>query len=177
MYLPHKIYRVLEKNSSLLCIDLFIVDSVKQPKKLLAIKRAQEPGKGLWFQPGGRIYKNESISQAAIRKAKEELGVEIALVRPLGFYRSIFSKDHSGKGSLDSSAIVLLATLKSKEIVLDKTSTDFAWKNFEDPTLSQITFSLLCKFKLLLKNPSLNLTSLLKKEGLQSIVIFPFEIH
>jgi len=94
VYLPHKIYRVLEKNSSLLCIDLFIVDSVKQPKKLLAIKRAQEPGKGLWFQPGGRIYKNESISQAAIRKAKEELGVDVTLGPFIGTYRNFFMPGH-----------------------------------------------------------------------------------
>ena len=40
--------------------------------EILLVKRAKEPGKGLWGLPGGFIERKESPEIAAVRELKEE---------------------------------------------------------------------------------------------------------
>ena len=41
---------------------------------------------GLWGLPGGRVEPGESLAQTALREAKEETGLTIAVTRLLGVY-------------------------------------------------------------------------------------------
>ncbi|WP_425484562.1 NUDIX hydrolase [Haloechinothrix aidingensis] len=45
--------------------------------RLLLIRRANEPGKGLWSVPGGRVRPGESDAQALVRELREETGLEV----------------------------------------------------------------------------------------------------
>ena len=45
-----------------------------------------EPYKGYWHTPGGTILYGESIRNAVIRVAKEELGVNVKISKFLGFW-------------------------------------------------------------------------------------------
>ena len=45
-------------------------------KKILLVKRAKDPGKGLWGLPGGFIEKHESLEEAALRELKEETSLK-----------------------------------------------------------------------------------------------------
>lgn len=75
--------------------------------KVLLIKRAYDPYKGLWTLPGGRLEPGESIEQCAIREIAEEIGVTIrnprpvmqqALGRDLAFLLQVFvTGDFTGK--------------------------------------------------------------------------------
>tara|TARA_R110002020_G_scaffold8652_17_gene34438 strand:- start:5038 stop:5448 length:411 start_codon:yes stop_codon:yes gene_type:complete len=75
--------------------------------KVLLIKRAYDPYKGLWTLPGGRLEPGESIEQCAIREIVEEIGVTIrnprpvmlqALGRDLAFRLQVFvTGDFTGK--------------------------------------------------------------------------------
>ena len=47
--------------------------------KLLVLKRAEEPFKGLWDLPGGYMEANETPDHATKREIKEELGVDATL--------------------------------------------------------------------------------------------------
>lgn len=47
---------------------------VKKGDKYLLIKRANEPGKGLWAFPGGHVDEGETPQQGAQREAEEEVG-------------------------------------------------------------------------------------------------------
>lgn len=53
-------------------------------------KRTNEPAKGEWFVPGGRIQKRETVESAVHRIATEELGIEIEIVEQLGAYEHIY---------------------------------------------------------------------------------------
>jgi len=44
---------------------------------LLMVKRAHDPGKGLWSIPGGRLEHGEYISEALTREVKEETGLDV----------------------------------------------------------------------------------------------------
>lgn len=44
-------------------------------------RRINEPAKGTWFVPGGRIYKNEDLEDAFRRISNDELGVELTIIQ------------------------------------------------------------------------------------------------
>ncbi|NPA22064.1 MAG: NUDIX hydrolase [Candidatus Micrarchaeota archaeon] len=62
--------------------DLVIV----KEGKVVLIKRAKEPFKGMWALPGGRLEENETIEECAIREAKEETSLDIELQALIGVY-------------------------------------------------------------------------------------------
>jgi len=67
-----KLYDKIKKSMPLPCVDLLITHK----NNLLLMLRNNEPGKDLWFTPGGRIYKNESLEEAVKRILSEETGLQ-----------------------------------------------------------------------------------------------------
>ncbi|MFT5438555.1 MAG: colanic acid biosynthesis protein WcaH, partial [Alphaproteobacteria bacterium] len=55
----------------LVAIDLIIRDS---KNRILLGRRVNEPARGKWFVPGGRIHKNECLDEAFERTSKAEIG-------------------------------------------------------------------------------------------------------
>ena len=54
--------------------------------RLVLVRRAIEPGYGLWVFPGGFVDRGEELTQAAIREAREESGLEVRLERLVNIY-------------------------------------------------------------------------------------------
>jgi ADP-ribose pyrophosphatase YjhB (NUDIX family) len=54
--------------------------------RLVLVRRAIEPGYGLWVFPGGYVDQGEEITAAAIREAREESGLEVRIDRLLNVY-------------------------------------------------------------------------------------------
>ena len=65
-------FRELIKNGPLFSIDFILTDN---NNNVLFGKRINEPAKGFWFTPGGRVYKNELHQMAIKRLLKEELNI------------------------------------------------------------------------------------------------------
>ena len=96
----------------------------------LLVKRQNEPLKGEWWVPGGRVYKGEKLECSIRRKVKEELGIKINNVIPLGYYEDKFDKNPlKVESGLHTIGIVFQAEPKSLCIKLDKQSGD--WKFFD----------------------------------------------
>ena len=64
-------FKAVIENTPLVSIDLCLICN----SKILLGKRRSEPLKGIWFTPGGRIYKNETWQDALLRIAEVELGL------------------------------------------------------------------------------------------------------
>jgi len=47
--------------------------------RLVLVRRAIEPGYGLWVFPGGYVDRGEALTAAAIREAREECGLDVRL--------------------------------------------------------------------------------------------------
>jgi len=54
--------------------------------RLVLVRRAIEPGYGLWVFPGGYVDRGEPILDAAIREAREESGLHIRIDRLVNVY-------------------------------------------------------------------------------------------
>ena len=53
---------------------------------LVLVRRAIEPGYGLWVFPGGYVDRGEDITAAAIREAREEAGLHVRLDAMVNVY-------------------------------------------------------------------------------------------
>jgi ADP-ribose pyrophosphatase YjhB (NUDIX family) len=53
---------------------------------ILLIKRDTVPFKGYWALPGGRSEPGENVEQTIVREVKEEIGLDVVVVRKIGEY-------------------------------------------------------------------------------------------
>ena len=60
--------------------------AVFRGQEVLLIKRNQEPFKGQWGLPGGKVEFGETLAQAAKREAFEETGVTAQVIGLAGLY-------------------------------------------------------------------------------------------
>lgn len=55
-------------------------------EQLVLVRRAIEPGYGLWVFPGGYVDRGEEITSAAIREAREESGLDVRIDSLVNIY-------------------------------------------------------------------------------------------
>ncbi len=79
-WIDEPLYLKIKQVMPLPCVDLLIVNK----GRLLLMKRTNTPAKGLWFTPGGRIYKGESLQAAVNRVLKEETGLDPDSIKQVG---------------------------------------------------------------------------------------------
>jgi 8-oxo-dGTP diphosphatase len=63
------------------CVGALVYD---RRGRLLLIRRGQEPGKGLWSLPGGRVEPGETDHDAVVREVAEETGLRVRPGRLVG---------------------------------------------------------------------------------------------
>lgn len=57
--------------------------------KILLVRRAREPAKGIYTFPGGRVEFGESLTEAAAREIREETGLSIDIVGLIGYREAL----------------------------------------------------------------------------------------
>ena len=76
MHLPLDTFKSIIEYTPLISIDLVVLNKKEQ---VLLGCRNNRPAQGFWFVPGGRIQKDETMSNAFKRLTLNELGVEFEL--------------------------------------------------------------------------------------------------
>jgi len=59
---------------------------VERQGTVLMVRRAVEPGIGLWSMPGGYVDRGEVVEEAAAREVLEETGLEVEVERLVGLF-------------------------------------------------------------------------------------------
>ena len=71
------------------------VAGILRGDKILLLKRARQPFKGLWSLPGGKIKFGEFANEAIRREVKEETSIELAYAKYMGIVCERVLKDNS----------------------------------------------------------------------------------
>lgn len=115
-------WRTIVEHVPIVSVDLVVFHD----DAVLLGTRENEPAKGEWFVPGGRVLKNERRTDAVRRVAREELGTEVEIVESLGtfehFYEVADVDVSSGKHYLASGYVV---TPTSTDFALDSQHSSF----------------------------------------------------
>jgi len=85
-------WETIVRNVPIVSVDLV----VETPAGLVLGKRANEPAKGEWFVPGGRVRKGEKLEAAVHRIAREELAVNVDIKSTLGTYGHFYERSEVG---------------------------------------------------------------------------------
>ncbi len=123
--IPQEKYIKTIETIPILCVDLVIQNMARQ---YLLVKRNNEPLKDEWWVVGGRVLKGETIIQAGIRKAKQELGSDLSNIQPIGFFEAPFQKHPFGK-EIDYHAVSIVLSAgvdEGQNINMDSQSSE--WK-------------------------------------------------
>jgi ADP-ribose pyrophosphatase YjhB (NUDIX family) len=99
--------------------------------RFLAIRRVRPPQEGLWELPGGFCDGWELPEAAAVREAREELGIEVRLGPFIGTYLGTYHYQDEPLPVLDS---FWLAEIAAGEITLDPAeASELTWAGIADP--------------------------------------------
>lgn len=110
------------ENMPILCVDMIVT----MGKTVLLVKRDNEPLKGEWWVPGGRVLKGETLTDAVHRKMKEEVGLEVDIHEFVGLYEGFFDKSAHGVPTHTVSAVFVVRPI-STDVELDNQSSNYTW--------------------------------------------------
>lgn len=124
MIIPENDYNKILSMIPILCVDLIIFFN----RKYLLLKRKTEPAKGQYWFPGGRVYKMETIKEAALRKAKEEVNLNCQFQEIISIEESMFKQNKNMMTDIHTVNICCkLVTDSISEISLDKQHDGHIW--------------------------------------------------
>src|SRR3989344_8353561 len=124
--IPESLYREILRNMPICCVDIVI----KSENGILLVYRKNEPAKDTWWLPGGRIYKNEKMEDAVLRKSFEETGLKVKIKKQIGAYETIFDKNpFDNSFGVHSINICFVVEALNHEAKLDNQSSSFKWIN------------------------------------------------
>jgi 8-oxo-dGTP diphosphatase len=102
--------------------QLAVSGAIFRDDKVLLVRRARSPGKGLYSLPGGRVEFGESLHTALHREVDEETGLRIEIVGFTG-WREVLPTAGGGHYLIMSFA----ARWSAREPVLNDEHDDFKW--------------------------------------------------
>lgn len=96
MWLSNDVFRTVVASTPLISIDLVVRNTQGE---ILLGQRLNRPAQGLWFVPGGRILKNETLDAAFCRLTRDELGraFQRGEARMLGVYEHFYTDSVFGE--------------------------------------------------------------------------------
>lgn len=123
MVIPTKIYHQIITHAPVACVDIAITHN----NCVLLVKRLDEPAKGQWWFPGGRVYKGEMMRDTANRKALEEVGLECEVGPLIYTAETVFEDGPNGIPVHSINSCFLLKPLGIKVIKLDNHHSAWSW--------------------------------------------------
>ena len=134
-WIPDSLYREIVDNMPICTVDVAFFN--RTVTKVLVFRRGAAPLKGEWFTMGGRLQKNETVRDCAVRQAETEAGLKL---NPEGlFFGGVFDEIHEtsrfgGTVTYHCVDVCWWCFLDDDaEIRLDPQHTECQWRAVEDP--------------------------------------------
>lgn len=125
MLIPEALYSQIIQVIPIPCVDLLVFN---EHGEILMLMRKNEPAKGRWWFPGGRVNFMEERKDTAIRKLYEECGLKGKIIEEMGTF-DLFLKAEEGKNSHAITTVFQIQAINSP-VVYDTQSTAYAWKHY-----------------------------------------------
>jgi colanic acid biosynthesis protein WcaH len=129
MQIPTPEYQRIQAVLPILCVDAVIIH---EGCGLLLLRR-NHPARGqLWF-PGGRLHKNETIADAARRKALEEVSLDCEFQSILSIEETPFLRVDDMLTDVHTVNICCHLTVTNmSKVVIDSHHEDYRWVGQEE---------------------------------------------
>jgi colanic acid biosynthesis protein WcaH len=129
VHIKEEIYSEIVKSIPIVCVDAII----KKDNQFLVIQRKENPLKGEWWVPGGRVHIGEELVVALMRKLSEELSINIKSSSKLvGIYEDFFNSSSFGEHLYHTISFVYefnIDEMDDLDIFLDSTSSKWCFQN------------------------------------------------
>ena len=116
-YLPPDIFGTVVRHTPLVSIDLLVRDA---DHRLLVGRRRNRPAMGTWFVPGGRINKDERLSDAFSRITQSELGSVFSFPQAkfIGVFEHFYPDNALGEPEFGTHYVVLGYQLQVRTVLV-----------------------------------------------------------
>lgn len=127
-FVPKEDYAKILEWLPVLCVDCVIT----YEGKCLLLRRTNEPAKGQYWFPGGRIHKNETIRDAALRKSHEETLLTCRYDKIISIEETMFPKEGNMASDVHTVNVCChLVALSKEDIQIEKNHDDYIWADVE----------------------------------------------
>ncbi len=131
--LPDSDFLQLIRMAPLVAVDVVVKDVAGQ---VLVVQRADEPARGYYFVPGGRIFKNEKIAAAFRRIMLAELGLSVGFDKAilLGLYQHIYDTNRFEEAGTGTHYVVLAHQIVLPDRPMLELAASYRWASPEEIT-------------------------------------------
>jgi len=123
-WIEEPLYSQIRELTPVPCVDLLIVHN----GRLLLMKRNNQPARGLWFTPGGRILKGETLETAVKRVLKDETGLTASKIIQCGAMSHNWSE-------VQNITVFYKVSVDSDIVKMNDEHEDYMWINKLDTDL------------------------------------------
>jgi len=121
-FIPQEQYNFILQHMPIACVDVCIISD----KGILLVKRNTEPCNGMYWIPGGRVFKGEMLKDCAKRKCIEEVGLNCIIGPIVHTEETVFDTGPNGI-PVHSINCAFICFPSNFNVKLDKYSSDYIW--------------------------------------------------
>lgn len=122
--IPWTLYRQILETMPIPCVDIAVVAN----GAVLLVLRGDAPAVGQWWLPGGRVLKGEMMKDTAVRKAREEVGIECHVGPLIHTAETIFPDGPDGIPVHSINSCFFMYPIQSAfQVKLDTHQTSYQW--------------------------------------------------
>lgn len=132
-FIEPELYSDIHRLMPIPCVDIVVV----RGDRALLVHRREEPARGRYWIPGGRIRRGESLPAAAQRLVLAETGIEIDVPILVDAESLIFQTDPFGHGKGTHAVAIVMAArcVSDGDIELDGNHDNALWSSGHDASL------------------------------------------